>query len=120
MITARCVLRPGEEPFKRPLPMLARTALNNAVVLGGGKSADKAVCAAESLALSGRQRGRSSRRVSLAGMRGGPQAAAGAAGGGQASAHAPLSRVRPRLMRLRRLRAAVRCLSQALFLTVPR
>ena len=28
----------------------------------GGKSADKAVCAAESLALSGRQRGRSSRR----------------------------------------------------------
>ncbi len=89
--------------------------------LGGGKSADKAVCAAESLALSGRQRGRSSRRVSLAGMRGGPQAAAGAAaGGGQASAHAPLSRVRPRLMRLRRLRAAVRCLSQALFLTVPR
>jgi hypothetical protein len=28
----------------------------------GGKSADKAVCAAECLALSGRQRGRSSRR----------------------------------------------------------
>ena len=79
----------------------------------GGKSAGKAVCAAESLALSGR-RGQPGRDA------GWLQAAAGASGGGQASTHAPLSRVRPRLMRLRRLRAAVRCLSQALFLAVPR
>ena len=86
----------------------------------GGKSADKAVCAAESLTLSGRQRGRSSRRGQPDRDAGWLQAAAGGCRGGQASTHAPLSRVRPRPMRLRRLRAAVRCLSQALFLAVPR
>ena len=39
---------------------------------------------------------------------------------GQAITHAPLLRSRPRLMRLRRLRAAVRFLSQALLRATPR
>jgi hypothetical protein len=86
----------------------------------GGKSADKAVCAAECLALSGRQRGRSSRRgPAWQGYGGGCKRPLWLPGC-QASIHAPLSRVRPRPMRLRRLRTAVRCLSQALFLAVPR
>ncbi len=42
------------------------------------------------------------------------------AGLDQASIQVPSWRVRPWLMRLRRLRVAVRCLSQALFLAVPR
>jgi transposase len=39
---------------------------------------------------------------------------------GQASTQVPCSRVRPRLMRLRRLRLAVRRLSQELLRAVPR
>ena len=69
----------------------------------------------------GRRRGRSSRRVPA--WQAGGVAASGPgllAGAGQASAHAPFSRVRPRLMRLRRFRAAVRFFSQALLRAVPR
>ena len=87
----------------------------------GGKSAGKAVCAAESLALSGPATWSLFPPGSAwQGCGGGCKRPLVPAGGGQASTHAPLSRVRPRLMRLRRLRAAVRCLSQALFLAVPR
>jgi hypothetical protein len=87
-------------------------------VIWGGKSAGKAVCAAVSQALSGRQRGRSSRLWQPCRLEGVPQAGLGPAG--QARTHAPFSRARPRLMRLRRFRAAVRFFSQALLRAVPR
>ena len=60
--------------------------------------------------------------ASLAAMHGWLQAGLVLWGGAgdQASIHTPLLRAGPRLMRLRRLRVAVRFLSQALFLAVPR
>jgi hypothetical protein len=98
----------------------ARSALNKGGP-GAGKSADKAVCAAVSQALSGAGNVVAlPAAASLAGLSGGLQVAWRLLGSGQASTHTPLSKARPRLMRLRRLRAAVRRFSQALFLAVPR
>ncbi len=75
----------------------------------------------------GGEPGRGRRRViavpAAAGLAGGGEWLLGPGAGGwagQARTHDPSRWLRPRRMRLRRLRAAVRFLSQALFLAVPR
>jgi hypothetical protein len=57
--------------------------------------------------------------ASLAGGWGGGKGRYPVRAGGQGTIHAPSWRFRPRPMRLRRFRAAVRSFSQALFWAVP-
>src|SRR6266536_5343220 len=98
----------------------ARRALNNAVVLGREERRQGRLCGREPGPFGSATWSLFPPRPAWQGCGGGCKRPLVPAGGGQAIPHAPLARVVPRLMRVSRLRAAVRCLSQALFLAVPR